>query len=179
MARISNTSAYPNLVTPVTTDYLILTDESDNLMTKSCTLGDVQGLFGVDTLVAHVTVASASLLTLPATDVTLIAAPGTNKVLDIISMDLYVDAGNIAYNFNAISPIGTSTGDQLSAVPFNATGNGFNATADTVTKLPTSVTGRLGINQPLVLSNGGTVSQGNGTAYFNIFYRVLNVGSSF
>ena len=120
MARISNTSAYPNLVTPVTTDYLILTDESDNLMTKSCTLGDVQGLFGVDTLVAHVTVASASLLTLPATDVTLIAAPGTNKVLDIISMDLYVDAGNIAYNFNAISPIGTSTGDQLSAVPFKS-----------------------------------------------------------
>ena len=72
-----------------------------------------------------------------------------------------------------------STGDQLSSVPFNANGNGFNATADTVTKLGLSSVARLGVNQPLVLSNGGTVSQGNGTAYFNIFYRVLNVGSSF
>ena len=30
MAKISNTSAYPNLATPVATDYLILTDQSDN-----------------------------------------------------------------------------------------------------------------------------------------------------
>ena len=82
MVKISNTSAYPNLATPVATDYLILTDQSDNLLTKSCTLGDVQKLFGVDTLIAKVTVSSAALLTLSGNPVTLINAPGAGKVID-------------------------------------------------------------------------------------------------
>ena len=84
MARISNTSAYPNIGTPVSSDYLILTDKSDNLITKTCTLGDVQNLFGIDTLVAHVTLNNASLLTLGSTPAILIPAPGVGKVIDVI-----------------------------------------------------------------------------------------------
>ena len=91
MARISNTSAYPNIVAPTTTDYLVLTDKSDNLVTKSCTLGDLQNLFGVDTLVAHVQVNSAEQLLLSTTPKELIAAPGANKVIDIMDAAIYVD----------------------------------------------------------------------------------------
>ena len=54
MARISNTSAYPNIVAPTITDYLVLTDQSDNLVTKSCTLGDLQNLYGVDLSLIHI-----------------------------------------------------------------------------------------------------------------------------
>tara|TARA_Y100001937_G_scaffold128828_1_gene208645 strand:+ start:3153 stop:3692 length:540 start_codon:yes stop_codon:yes gene_type:complete len=179
MARISNTSAYPNLVTPVASDYLILTDEDANLMTKSCTLGAVQSLFGVDTLVAHVEVSSGRLLTLPAQSIDLIAAPGANKVLSIMNISLYMDVGSQQYDFNQISPIGTTTGTQISAVPFNTVGNGFNAAADTVTNLPVQTTATMGVNEPLVLSNNGAVTQGTGVAYFNILYRVLTVGTTF
>ena len=55
MARISNTAAYPNIGTPTVSDYLILTDADNDLVTKSCTLGNIQSLFGIDTLVAKVT----------------------------------------------------------------------------------------------------------------------------
>ena len=78
MARISNTSAYPNIVAPTTNDYVVLTDQSDNLITKSCTLGELQSLFGLDTLVAHVQINSAEQLLLSTTPKELIAAPGAN-----------------------------------------------------------------------------------------------------
>lgn len=87
MARISNTSAYPNIVAPTTTDYLVLTDKSDNLVTKSCTLGDLQNLFGVDTLVAHVQVNAAEQFLLATTPKELIPAPGANKVIDVIDAE--------------------------------------------------------------------------------------------
>ena len=38
MAKISNTAAYPNITSIDAADYLILTDEENSLMTKSCTI---------------------------------------------------------------------------------------------------------------------------------------------
>ena len=53
MAKISNTSAYPNISNIDAADYLIITDAENNLMTKTCTISQLQSNFGVDTLVAH------------------------------------------------------------------------------------------------------------------------------
>jgi hypothetical protein len=38
MAKISNTAAYPNISSINSADYLILTDQDNSLMTKSCTI---------------------------------------------------------------------------------------------------------------------------------------------
>ena len=59
MARISNTAAYPNIGTPTVSDYLILTDADNDLVTKSCTLGNIQSLFGIDSLYRVLTVGSS------------------------------------------------------------------------------------------------------------------------
>lgn len=175
MARISNTSAYPNIGTPVASDYLILTDKSDNLVTKTATLADVQKLFGLDTLVAKVTVNSASLLTLNTTAATLVNAPGAGKAIDLISVNAFFQAGNQAYDFgnNLEIKIGTVVFGTLGATETNSV-------SDIVSKVEAaSGTKIIAPNTGVVLSTSSAPSQGTGTAYFNIFYRVLNVDSTF
>ena len=60
MAKISNISAYPNISNIDAADYLIITDAENNLMTKTCTISQLQSNFGVDTLVAQVRRSPAS-----------------------------------------------------------------------------------------------------------------------
>ena len=55
MAKISNTAAYPNITSIDSADYLILTDNENNLMTKSCTVSTLSGFIvdsGVVKLIA-------------------------------------------------------------------------------------------------------------------------------
>jgi len=175
MAKISNTSAYPNLATPVATDYLILTDQSDNLLTKSCTLGDVQKLFGVDTLVSKVQISSAALLTLNTTAATLVNAPGSGKVIDLISIMVYLDAGSQAYDFgnNLEVKIGATTFGTLSA-------QSANFATDLVSKIETGATTKVvEQNTAVTLETAANPTQGTGILYANVFYRVLSVGSTF
>ena len=152
MAKISNTSAYPNLATPVATDYLILTDQSDNLLTKSCTLGDVQKLFGVDTLIAKVTVSSAALLTLSGNPVTLINAPGAGKVIDTIRVSFFVDAGAQAYDF--AGQLTTNAGINIDQAEINS--------AVDVLKSETTTALTLTENTAVTLSTASNPTQGTG-----------------
>ena len=55
MARISNTSVYPN-INPVLSDYFVLTDANDDLSTKTCTLESLQQLYNVDVVSKSITV---------------------------------------------------------------------------------------------------------------------------
>jgi len=47
MAKISNTSAYPNITSIDGSDYLIITDKENTLMTKSCTILSISN-FSID-----------------------------------------------------------------------------------------------------------------------------------
>ena len=175
MARISNTAAYPNIGTPTISDYLILTDADNDLVTKSCTLGNIQSLFGIDTLVAKVTVSNAELLALNTTSKVLIAAPGAGKVIDIISISQYLEAGNTQYNFgnNLEVKIGATAFGSLSS-------QSANFATDLVSKIETGATTKvIEQNTAVTLETAANPSQGTGVMYFNIFYRVLTVGSSF
>lgn len=179
MARISNTSAYPNIGTPVVSDYLILTDKSDNLITKTATLGDVQSLFGIDTLVTKVTVNNASLLTLATTPAILIPAPGVKKVIDVISIMFFLDAGSVAYDFTVGSlPIKIGA-EQIASIPNS--NQAVNSSTDTVFKpeVPSGTNEIIAENTALTLEAQANPTQGNGVLYANVFYRVLNVDSSF
>ena len=68
MAKISNTSAYPNIGTNIdSADYLVLTDAENELKTKTATLSQIQSIITSDIRTQHTVVNSASLLaTLPA-----------------------------------------------------------------------------------------------------------------
>jgi len=172
MAKISNTVAYPN-VSPTLNDYFVLSDENDSLLTKTTKLSDVKTLFGIDTIVAKVQVQDIDLLTLGTTDVTLLAAPGTGKVIDIISFDVFMDVGNVAYNFinNSVVSLNSVTVTTIAS-------STINSATDIILKQDIT-SGVLAQNAPLLLTNIGNPTQGNGVLRVNILYRILTANTSF
>ena len=98
MAKISNISAYPNISNIDAADYLIITDAENNLMTKTCTISQLQSNFGVDTLVAHRRYSIK--VTKYSYRFTIIEAQGANKVIDVISIAVYGQFGSAAYDFS-------------------------------------------------------------------------------
>jgi hypothetical protein len=172
MAKISNTVAYPN-IQPKLDDYFVLSDKNDSLLTKSTQLSDVKSLFGIETVTAHISVQDVELQNLQNTDVTLITAPGTNKVLDILSMDVFMDVGTTQYNFINDSIVKMNNVN-ITTIPAST----INSATDLIVKQTIS-TGVLAKNSPLLLTNIGNPTQGNGILRINIFYRELTVDNLF
>jgi hypothetical protein len=174
MARISNTAVYTNLTDPVASDYLILTDESDNLLTKSCTLSSIQTLFGVDTLVSKVSINAANLFLLATTAQTLVAAPGAGKVIDIISITTYLDAGTqFDFGNNLEVKLGTIVYGTLALASANFP-------TDLVSKIETGATTKvIDQNTAVTLTTAANPTVGTGIMYFDVYYRVLTVGTTF
>jgi len=177
MAKISNTVAYPGISNLDAADYLVITDAENSLMTKTATIAQIQNLFGIDTLVAKTTVNTGSLLTLADTAITLIAAPGTGKVIDLISIAQYLDAGTTVYDF------GNNLEVKIGATVYGTlTSQSANFATDLVSKMDGAGAGAAKVieqNTAVTLETAANPTQGSGTMYFNIFYRVLEVGSTF
>ena len=69
MAKINNTSAYPNVI-PTADDFVILTDVTDDDKTKTSKVSDFQSFFGNKTI--RKTVTSAQILSCNTNPVTII-----------------------------------------------------------------------------------------------------------
>ena len=175
MARISNTAVYTNLANPVADDYLILTDKDDNLLTKTCTLSSIQTLFGVDTLVSKVEINAANLFLLFTTPQILIPAPGAGKVIDVISITTYLDAGTAAFNF------GNNLEVKLGAIVYGTLAlASANFATDLVSKIETGATTKvIDQNTAVTLTTAANPTVGTGIMYFDVYYRILTVGSTF
>jgi len=174
MAKISNTSIYPN-VDPVLADYFVLTDANDDLSTKTCTLESVQSLFGLADTNVTVTVSSVLLNALWTQPLTLIAAPGSGYVLNIKNIIVFMDAGSLVYGFdaNASTDVGSfSTGNIALAT--------FNSATDIVLPIFNGGSTAIPENTALILTGAGTTSgAGNGVMYINITYQTLKLDSTF
>ena len=90
MARISNTSVYPN-INPVLSDYFVLTDANDDLATKTCTLESLQQLYNVDVVSKSITVSPLYLNVLATQDFEILPAPGSAYVYDIQRILVFMD----------------------------------------------------------------------------------------
>jgi hypothetical protein len=179
MAKISNITAYPTISNLDGSDYLIITDANNSLATKTVTLSQVQSFLGLaadSPVIANVSVSSATLLTLATTPATLVAAPGAGKVLDIISIMCYLDAGATPYDFAPNLPVTIGT-ESIASV---SNGN-VNSATDVVFKPEVPQSNEvIAQNTGLTLTAGGSnPTQGTGVLYVNVYYRVLTVGSSF
>lgn len=176
MARISNTSIYPN-INPVLSDYFVLTDANDDLSTKTCTLEALQQLYNVDVTSKSVTVSSTYLNVLATQDFELLPAPGSAYVYDIQRIVVFMDPGSITYDYAADLPtidMGTiALGDITIAT--------MNSSVDYVAQVYTGGGAQqVPINTAVVLSKAGSnPTQGNGTLYVNITYRTLKLDSTF
>jgi len=178
MAKISNLNSYPQISSLDKDDYLLITDKENALQTKNVSVEQLQAFFGINTNEAKVTISSASLLTLATTPVELVAAPGASKVIDVISIMFYLDAGTTVYDFGTGAlPIKIGS-EQVASVPNS--GSAINSATDAVFKpeVPTS-NEIIAQNTALTLEAVAPPTQGNGVLYANVFYRILNVGSSF
>ncbi len=80
MARISNTSVYPN-INPVLSDYFVLTDANDDLSTKTCTLESLQQLYNVDVVSKSITVSPLYLNVLATQDFEILPHMGSGPAV--------------------------------------------------------------------------------------------------
>jgi hypothetical protein len=78
MAKINNTTVYPNII-PTANDYVVLTDVTDSDQTKTATVAAFQLFFGITTL--EVTLTSAQLLNSFTNPVTLVPAQGAGTYI--------------------------------------------------------------------------------------------------
>jgi hypothetical protein len=176
MAKISNISAYPNISNIDVADYLIITDAENNLMTKTCTIAQLQSNFGVDTLVAHQEVTASGLQKI-ATGFEIIEAQGANKVIDVISIAVYGQFGSAAYNFSYDLEFNCNSTVYASLAALTANGS-----ADYSQKLMLGAQVNslaLSANQPLGLFSSSNPTQGDGKLFVNVYYRVLTLGTTF
>tara|TARA_R100001198_G_C5231835_1_gene210781 strand:- start:1622 stop:2146 length:525 start_codon:yes stop_codon:yes gene_type:complete len=174
MAKISNTSAYPNISSLDNADYLILTDAENQLKTKTCTIEQLQVAFGIDTLIANVVINPATLQALGTSSKQLIPAPGAGKVIDIISTMAYLEAGVSQYNFGAVLSL------KQGAYTWGTIANTFvNKAASGSYKYLPQYGHEAPANTAVVLDTASNPGQGDGTLYLNIYYRVLTQDSSF
>ena len=175
MAKISNTSIYPN-IDPVLADYFVVTDANTDLATKTCTLESVQTLFGLADTTVTVTVSSVLLNALWTQPLTLLAAPGDGYVLNVKNIILFMDAGSLVYDFDNIAnvKIGTYSAGFISTSTFNS------ATDLVIPIFNGETDANIPSNTPLVLTGQGTTSgAGNGVMYIKITYQTLKLDSTF
>jgi hypothetical protein len=175
MAKISNTSAYPGITEVDIDDYLIITDSENQLKTKTVTLSKIQNLFGIDTNTAHVALNDGQVRAINATPAVLIAAPGAGKVIDIISIDTFLDVGTVVFAFgnNLEVKIGSTVYGTLALASANSA-------TDLVSKIETGGTTKvIDQNTAVTLTSAADSATGTGAMYFNILYRTLTVGATF
>ena len=172
MARISDTNSYPNIV-PDGEDYLILTDKTDALATKTATLNSISSFFASTSLQStKVTLSTTQLLNLFSSPVTLIVAQGANTYIQIIRATVFFTYGTQAYDFVAgageiVLETGTDDAGSWAGSVYNSAVNvAYNSTLIENVKL--SANSALTIK---ALTQNPT--QGNGTAIVNILYRVI------
>ena len=177
MARISNTSVYPN-INPVLSDYFVLTDANDDLSTKTCTLESLQQLYNVDVISKSITISPLYLNVLATQDFEILPAPGSAYVYDIQRILVFMDPGSTVYDYATDLP-----SFDMGSLPLNDISvSTMNSSTDVVELV--NIGGTTGvllpINTAVVLSKAGSnPTQGNGTLFVNISYRKLKLNSTF
>ena len=169
MARIAT---YPQDASISVDDLLVGTDAEDSNITKNYKIGDVKNFIaGSQLATAKVTVTSEQLLSLDGGGaIELIEAPGTGKVISIISIACFVDFNSIAFNFNESLDfkIGTNTQNEISVGLINSSEDKyFLLGGDLKLVLPnTALT--------LFADTTATVTTGDSPLTLSIAYRIVD-----
>lgn len=174
MARISNTTAYSSII-PTLLDYFVLTDSENNLNTKTCTLENLQTLFGLSVTTVTIAIPPASLKVIGPQPYTLLPAPGTGYVYDVAGIVSFMSAGSVPYAF--VNTLNIEQGIIKEPLPLLL----LNATTNKVYKNDPSPAEFIPVNTGLILTGIASPNEpfGNGTLYIKITYRKLKLDSTF
>ena len=172
MARISNTTAYSSII-PTLSDYFVLTDSENSLNTKTCTIENLQTLFGLNTTSVTIAITETFLKVIAAQPYTLLPAPGDGYVYDVSSIVSLMIPGSTPYNF--VNTLNITQGNIQEPLSLNL----LNATTKKVYKNDPSPAVYLPENEGITLGGLASPSVGNGTLYIKITYRKLKLDSTF
>jgi hypothetical protein len=127
---------------------------------------------------ATVTLSSTQLQHLRGTPVQVVAAPGSGKVLNLVSMVGQYKAGGTAYNLENGGDFGTSLGSSSLSIRLYAAGFIDQTTNHIQFNSPAGLGSQSGMeNQPLLVSNngGGEWTEGDGTVIVTVYYTVVDL----
>lgn len=172
MARISNTTAYSSII-PSLSDYFVLTDAENNLNTKTCTLENLQTLYGLNATSVTVAVPSSYLRVIGTQQFTLLPAPGSEYVYDVSEIVSYMSPGGVTYDF--VNTINITQGTIQEPLPLTL----LNSATKKVYKSDPSPAEFIPVNEGIVLGGLANPTQGDGTLYINITYRKLKLDTTF
>tara|TARA_R110000744_G_scaffold277501_3_gene389897 strand:+ start:596 stop:1108 length:513 start_codon:yes stop_codon:yes gene_type:complete len=167
MAKISNTTVYPNII-PTANDFVILTDVSDSDATKTCTVNDFQEYFGTKTLV--VTLTPSEILNSFTAPVVLLTC-NTGEYIQIINSAFFIDFNTTAYSVSAnvyLTNNGDITSTQFAIIGLTTTVDLAGAVWEQAYNYPIAAGG----NSITFQSQTGNPTLGDSPITFNILYRI-------
>ena len=177
MAKIENTTVYPNII-PTANDYVVLTDVNDDNATKTCTLDQIGQYIGLS--VAQVTLTPLQILNSFTNPVTLIPAQGANKYIIPFGVpivrNLADDAVPVAYSFGGLNPRIRYDSTYFAEIPFGIFRQTSPYTGYGQMTYPTVGSGNLTDNFPLLfMAQGANPTLGNSNVVISIQYRIVEI----
>lgn len=172
MAKINNTTAYPNVI-PTSNDFVILTDVTDNDATKTAKVTDFQAFFGTKTI--SKTLSSAEILSCFTNPVTVI--PATTGFFTVpISILFRLNFVSTPYSTSGQYFLSTGAAAANQIAQFNGL-----PSAATSAKL-FGRTDNIGINPAIPINNeilfigeSANPTNGDGTLTIDIMYRLISI----
>ncbi len=171
-------NSYPS-ITPTANDLVLITDTStEGNPTKTATIGSINAIGAApDIITVKKTFTSTEIKTLVggigATNLTIVDAPGANKVIAVVSAVCFLNYNTTQYNFNADLELATKT-NAFAEISFSL----INSNADKYIGIPifSSAGGNtLEDNGALNLqSSTAAVTTGDSPITFSISYRIID-----
>lgn len=173
---MANIYSYPQIGELATNDTIAISDFSNGNKTQSVTIGQLSSYFNTGLVQqTSVTLTSAQLLSLNGGgSIELIAAPGVNKVIVIISTATFLDYNSITYDFN--SSLYLALDSKTQSFIFNSS---LNATSDNYATFDNQAGGSSSLLEPntalsLFADPFVTVTTGNSPFTISILYRIVD-----
>tara|TARA_R110000787_G_scaffold20454_1_gene60765 strand:- start:47 stop:577 length:531 start_codon:yes stop_codon:yes gene_type:complete len=175
MAKISNTTVYPNIL-PTANDYVVLTDVDDDNATKTARVQDFQAYFGDS--IAHVTLTPFQILNSFTNPVVLVPKPGPNKYIvpfgSVVIRNLADDAVPVAYSFGGLNPRIKYDSTYWSEIPFTVFSQISPYTSYSI-MAPTG-SGNMDADRELqFMSQIANPTLGNSNVVISIQYRIVEI----
>ena len=177
MAKISNTTVYPNIF-PTAEDFVVLTDVSDNDETKTCKIETLGQSLGIS--VAQVTLTPFDILNSFTNPIVLVPSQGPNKYIIPFGVPVVRNLADatvpLSYNFGGLNPRIRYDSTFFAEIPFGIFGQINPYTGYGQMTYPTAGAGNMNDNQPLLfMANGANPTTGNSNVVINIQYRIVEI----
>ncbi len=165
----------PNAITTSVTYTLPEAPSVDGYVLSSTVTGVMSWAKSVNFI--DVTISSAEILNLNSSPKVLIPAPGAGKIIDVISVEAYLNYNSIAYATNTNLFISyNASGAELHSLAFGIAAGAFDYFTKIVLNNQNTFNTSIRVNTPLIAYiSGGNPTAGNSIIKMFIAYRIITI----